>query len=56
MSNSKNPDRLFDIRTLNTFYSLGKIKPADMEKHLKSLPSEDDNYDIVQLKEEETEE
>jgi hypothetical protein len=56
MSNPKNPDRLYDIRTLDGFIANGKLKPSDVEKHLKSLPDEEGNYEIVVMEEDETEE
>ena len=51
MSNPKNPDRQFDIRTLDSFIANGKVKASDYEKHLKSIPDDAGNFQVVAIEE-----
>ena len=52
MPAKKNPERLFDLRTIEHLISNGAIKQSEYDKHLKSLPDDEGNYDLVNLEEE----
>lgn len=49
MSVKKNEEKLYDLRTLDTYLSRGLIKPTEVEKYLKNLPDEEGNYQLVQI-------
>lgn len=48
---TKDDARRFDLRTLDHFIAQGSLKAGDYEKHLKSLPDEEGNYDLCQIDE-----
>jgi hypothetical protein len=52
MADKKISERIFDIRTLEYFIANGITSEKDYEKHLKNLPDEEGNYDVVSLTEE----
>jgi len=52
MSSKKHEERLFDLRTLDSFLTRGVIKASEYDKHLKALPDETGNYEVVVLEEE----
>ena len=52
MSAKKNPEKFFDLRTIEHLISNGTIKQSEYDKHLKALPDDEGNYDLVNLEEE----
>jgi hypothetical protein len=56
MSQEKNPERTFDIRTLDFQLQRGIISQKEYDQYLKSLPNDDGNFEEVVIKEDSFEE
>lgn len=44
-------EKLFDVRTVDFYLKKGLITREDLEKHLKSVPNDEDNFELTVLQE-----
>ena len=51
MSQEKNPERAFDLRTLEFQLQRGIISQKEYDQYLKSIPDEEGNYQEVVIEE-----
>ena len=53
MTSQNNPDRNFDLRTLEYLLDRGTITQKEYDAFLKSLPDDEGNFEAVEIPEEE---
>jgi len=53
MGKPENPDRKFDLRTLEFQLNRGELTQKEYDQYLKSVPDDEGNYNEVVVKEEE---
>ena len=55
MSKTDNPDKAFDLRTLEYELARGSISQKDYDKYLASIPDEEGNFEEVVIQDEPSE-
>jgi hypothetical protein len=46
-------EKYYDVRTMDRYLTKGLIKKSDVETHLKSLPNDEDNFELSVLDDDE---